>query len=197
MQQTSRKRCTKCKKYKPETDKFFYPRKNGIGYKPMCRRCNMEIVQKWRKENPDRWRKKNTETVRNWRKKHPEEYKILRKRTRHRLRAEKADYSQRAAMLPRTLTVAEWTETLRYFDHRCAYCGRRRQLHQDHLIPVVQGGPYTKSNIVPACISCNSRKGGRTPDEAQMPLRKPWPLTIPTETKQKPIQVRNQLCEAY
>ena len=51
----------------------------------------------------------------------------------------------------------------------------------DHVIPVVKGGPKTWENIVTACHSCNVKKGGRTPDEAQMKLRKPpkQPIWLP------------------
>ncbi len=42
----------------------------------------------------------------------------------------------------------------------------------DHVNPVVKGGPKTWENIVTACRPCNVKKGGRTPDEAQMKLRK-------------------------
>lgn len=50
---------------------------------------------------------------------------------------------------------------------RCAYCGRdlttEEKWHADHVVPRIQGGG-TKGNLVPACVSCNRRKGGRDPD---------------------------------
>lgn len=55
----------------------------------------------------------------------------------------------------------------------CQYCGRKRQkleLTLDHVIPAVQGGAKNWENIVTACIQCNQRKGGRTPQEAGMAL---------------------------
>ncbi len=62
-------------------------------------------------------------------------------------------------------------------EHRCQYCGRRMpvsQLSMDHVIPRSRGGQTTWENIVCACLSCNVRKGGRTPKEAHMTLiRKP------------------------
>ncbi len=68
--------------------------------------------------------------------------------------------------------------------HTCQYCGKKpqqSQLTMDHVIPVVKGGPKTWENIVTACHSCNVKKGGRTPDEAQMKLRKPpkQPIWLP------------------
>jgi 5-methylcytosine-specific restriction endonuclease McrA len=40
----------------------------------------------------------------------------------------------------------------------------------DHVVPVAQGGRKDWENIVSCCISCNRRKGGRTPAEARMHL---------------------------
>ena len=57
----------------------------------------------------------------------------------------------------------------------CQYCGERKETSQltfDHVQPKCRGGRTSWDNIVIACRSCNSRKGGRTPKEARMPLRK-------------------------
>lgn len=67
--------------------------------------------------------------------------------------------------LPYTLTVKEWDEIKESFGNKCAYCGGEKKLSQDHVIPLSRGGGYTKDNIVPACKSCNSKKGDRTADE--------------------------------
>lgn len=68
---------------------------------------------------------------------------------------------------------------------RCQYCGDRfsaRDLTYDHVIPRTRGGTATWENIVTCCRSCNLRKGGRTPHEAEMRLirlpRKPEWLPI-------------------
>jgi 5-methylcytosine-specific restriction endonuclease McrA len=54
----------------------------------------------------------------------------------------------------------------------CQYCGTRRDLTLDHVIPSSKGGQHTWGNLVTACKRCNSLKGDRTPDLAAMPLRK-------------------------
>jgi 5-methylcytosine-specific restriction endonuclease McrA len=57
--------------------------------------------------------------------------------------------------------------------HSCQYCGVRfpsGELTFDHVVPVAQGGRKDWENIVSCCISCNRRKGGRTPDQAGMRL---------------------------
>ena len=56
-------------------------------------------------------------------------------------------------------------------DHRCQYCGAMHpvgDLTFDHVVPVSQGGKKNWENIVTSCISCNRRKGGRTPAQADM-----------------------------
>jgi HNH endonuclease len=59
-------------------------------------------------------------------------------------------------------------------DHRlCAYCGERfreRDLSRDHVIPISCGGRDAWMNVVTSCRGCNTRKGGRTPDQARMAL---------------------------
>jgi len=57
-------------------------------------------------------------------------------------------------------------------DHgTCQYCGKEsRELTIDHVIPRNQGGKHTWENLVSACIPCNRRKAGRTPEEAGMKL---------------------------
>ena len=62
-------------------------------------------------------------------------------------------------------------------NHTCQYCGKRGpkvELNLDHVIPRSQGGATTWENVVCSCIKCNTKKGGRTPRQANMQLE-PWP----------------------
>jgi len=55
--------------------------------------------------------------------------------------------------------------------YSCRYCGSEtRQLTLDHVIPRHRGGPHSWENVVSACVSCNHRKAGRTPEEAGIKL---------------------------
>lgn len=52
---------------------------------------------------------------------------------------------------------------------RCVYCGTthfspENFLTVDHIIPLTQGGSSGYDNIVPACWSCNNKKGNDTWD---------------------------------
>jgi len=57
----------------------------------------------------------------------------------------------------------------------CQFCGRRKprsDLNLDHVVPRAAGGLTTWENVVCACLDCNRRKGGRTPEQAGMKLRR-------------------------
>ena len=55
--------------------------------------------------------------------------------------------------------------------YTCQYCGKQtKELTLDHVIPRRRGGTHTWDNVVSACILCNRRKGGHTPEEARMKL---------------------------
>lgn len=67
----------------------------------------------------------------------------------------------------------------------CQYCGTKypaEELTFDHVIPQVQGGQATWENIVTACLACNNKKGGRTPQEARMRL-----IRIPAKPRSMPL----------
>jgi hypothetical protein len=56
-------------------------------------------------------------------------------------------------------TNRDWQEIKEAFGYRCAYCGKPHpKLTIDHVVPIFKGGAHTRSNIVPACPSCNFRK---------------------------------------
>jgi 5-methylcytosine-specific restriction endonuclease McrA len=70
-------------------------------------------------------------------------------------------------------------------EHRCQYCGRNfpnSQLSFDHVLPRSRGGETSWENVVCSCVTCNSKKGGRTPQEARMRL-----LLTPARPKHNPL----------
>lgn len=74
-------------------------------------------------------------------------------------------------------------------DHgQCQYCGRkvaRDEATYDHVVPRAQKGVTSWDNVVIACVPCNQRKGGRTPDQANMKL-----LSTPVKPKRLPDSAR-------
>ncbi|RJQ84277.1 MAG: HNH endonuclease [Desulfobacteraceae bacterium] len=50
----------------------------------------------------------------------------------------------------------------------CYWCGLSvapKELTMDHIVPLARGGKTTKSNVVPACRSCNTQKKQLLPME--------------------------------
>lgn len=80
--------------------------------------------------------------------------------------------------------------------HLCLYCGRsfpRQKLSRDHVRPLSQGGPDHWNNVVTACLRCNNRKAGRTPEAAAMQLLA-IPFT-PTHAEYVYLQGRHVLAD--
>jgi len=173
--------CSKCGKEFPATNEYFYwTNKANHTLNTQCKRCiterkrqynldnkeaiaehrkqyrvdNEEAIKQYNLANKERmqqWRDKNKEVANEYAKRyqqeHLEEWRIRKHKRNARIRN-----------LPRTLTVSQWEETKEYFDNRCCYCNRELPLEQDHFIPLGKDGWYAKTNIVPACKNCNSRK---------------------------------------
>ena len=77
----------------------------------------------------------------------------------------------------------------------CQYCGSRKarsDLNLDHVVPRSRGGLTTWENIVCACLDCNRLKGGRSPEEAGMRLRR-----RPRRPSWTPFVARNMAGTCY
>jgi 5-methylcytosine-specific restriction endonuclease McrA len=69
--------------------------------------------------------------------------------------------------------------------NHCQYCGKvfpTSELSLDHVLPRSRGGEMSWENVVCACVACNVRKGGRTPQEAHMKL-----IRAPIKPKRSPL----------
>lgn len=81
----------------------------------------------------------------------------------------------RQAGVEASLTVSEWLKAIKHFNGLCAYCRKEPFDVLEHYIPISQGGGTTADNCVPACFSCNSRKGNRHPHR---PEDQSFPLSL-------------------
>ncbi|MCB1748401.1 MAG: HNH endonuclease [Gammaproteobacteria bacterium] len=82
-------------------------------------------------------------------------------------------HSQRGPHHTRLVPPLSNHDLFRRDGNLCMYCGREfpdYQLTRDHIVPLSQGGRDRWSNVVSACRGCNTRKGGRTPEQSNMPL---------------------------
>ena len=57
-------------------------------------------------------------------------------------------------------------------DFECQYCGSKKSLTIDHVIPRSKGGKDTWQNLVACCTSCNIRKGNKLLKDLDMNLRR-------------------------
>jgi len=176
------KKCSKCRNLlKRSAFNKDKSRKDGLQNK--CKQCQGHYYLKGR----DRYLQVHTlyrETHREHRRRYQRKYDVIHreeKRARdqkwqrqnpERCRAKSHRRRAKIANLPYDLTSEEWQTILAEYNFSCAYCGETTEnLQQEHVVPVAQGGGYTKDNIVPACSKCNFRKGNRTPEEAGVQLR--------------------------
>lgn len=119
----------------------------------------LEYNREYNKKNKERTKKRDKE----WREKNRERWLILARAGVEKRRA-------KMSSLPHTLTIEDWEGTLEFFDYSCAYCGVSQEeleysLHQEHIIPVSEGGGYTADNIIPSCKTCNLSKGAKELEE--------------------------------
>lgn len=112
----------------------------------------------YRAANPERI--KATQAV--WSKEHPEHNQVRAARRRARLAGSISDMS-----------AAQRKEIKAHYHYRCVYCRKKftsKNLHLDHITPVIKQGPDTLWNYVPACKSCNSKKKDGPPLTPVQPL---------------------------
>ena len=61
----------------------------------------------------------------------------------------------------------------------CQYCGDKKDLTFDHLLPKSRGGVTGWENVITSCSTCNVKKGGRLFSASGMKLyRKPFRPTV-------------------
>jgi hypothetical protein len=74
-------------------------------------------------------------------------------------------------------------------NYACVYCGNKRNLTVDHVMPKSRGGQNTWLNLVTCCSHCNRVKDNRTPEEAGMRfLKQPYEPSIFSEVVNPSIE---------
>lgn len=156
--------CSKCKIGKNAEEKFRKDNSN------ICKKCKSLYQKKYRERNKEylkklkqAWRDNNPEYGIQWRQNNP--HSVFNSHSLHKLQTT-------SVYIP--ITLEEYNELFKSTDNKCFYCkedlnktNKRKTL--DHVIPLSRGGDHTIENLVPACISCNCRKGFKTLEE--------WKLT--------------------
>ena len=81
--------------------------------------------------------------------------------------------------------------------YECVYCGSKKELTLDHVLPKSRGGSNEWTNLVTSCMKCNRKKADKTPDEAKMSMKsKPFIPQIMYEDKTL-LNVWNQYQESF
>ena len=143
------------------------------GHITVTRSGSRQRVRKWRAENIKRARKQTRNSYHRNRLKRLEEKKIYyqevekpRSKTQEGRLADRLKKQKRRTLTKMdTITKSDWMNICQKYDNCCAYCNGKVPLELDHIIPITKGGLHIVENIVPACKSCNSRKGNRDATE--------------------------------
>lgn len=119
------------------------------------------------------WKKNNPEKVREYSARHYQKVKERHKILTRNWKQEHKDlrnihWQNRRSMKSKVISnfsEGQWEKAKAYFNNKCAYCGEKKKLTQDHYIPIFLGGNHIESNIIPCCSSCNSSKSIKLFDE--------------------------------
>lgn len=142
-----------------------------------CKPCEVDRVRAWRAANPtkkraldarDRVSRKAQRALYDaqWRAANPERVKAWHKRCKAGrmalIRQENKNYRARRKGAVGAHSLRDVQRLFRRFGGSCFYCRTASATTVDHVIPLSRGGSNSIGNIVPACLSCNSRKNART-----------------------------------
>jgi hypothetical protein len=108
--------------------------------------------KKWAEENKDRL----NHLKRKWEKNNPEKHRSLQIAIKLNRRARKKQNGG-------VVTSLEIKKLKSKSKNVCFYCNQNKKLSIDHVIPLKLGGRNEISNMVFACINCNSRKQAKDP----------------------------------
>ena len=172
--------CSKCGQEKPFPFLFCSDRRLKSGYAARCKDCEKLYPRRHSSYRPQPYTGKYKEHEANYRR----VYLAMKRATSPEYRAYKAEkdrqyrfselgkitkkkakYRRKNNGGTHNLKASEWKSILVAFGNQCAYCGSSENITIDHFIPLCKGGDTIKSNIVPACLTCNLRKQSKLPAE--------------------------------
>ena len=174
---TTRK-CSKCHIVYPLTEIFFeHTYRHGEQFRRECQTCKRARRRLWYKKNREeiceKRRMLSVDTIAKYAKHSRIRNQRWAKnnRTYGRLKRSRYRAKKRLALI-NDFTIEQWIRLQEIYNHCCAYCGKKKKgkLEQEHITAISKGGSHTLSNIVPACRSCNARKGNRPPLSPIQPL---------------------------
>ena len=147
-----------------------FENKDGLifwGYHGSATNCELwlskekfEEKKDWKSKHNKKWAGENKERLnflkRKWEKNNPEKHKLLQSAIRLNRRSRK---KQNGGIV----TSLEIKNLRSKSKNICFYCNQNKKLSIDHVVPLKLGGRNEISNMVFACINCNSRKQAKDP----------------------------------
>lgn len=143
---------------------------NGLifwGYHSTAPNCELWLTpqkfdekKKWKAEYNKKWAAKNKERTnflkRRWESNNPEKHKNSQIAIKLNRRARKKENGG-------SVTKEEIRQLRLKSNGVCYYCKEKKKLSIDHVVPLKLGGKNEISNMVMACINCNSQKQAKDP----------------------------------
>ena len=161
----SEAKCTNCGEIKKLTDENFWRERRKLnGYNSICKVC-----QRIKSREVMRKRRANLETR-----------EIVNANNRRYYNTAKGKKQKKASSWVRNhksrnadgyFTLEDIKARFDYYGNSCYYCKtpveqtREGRLTIEHRIPISRGGTNWPSNLVPACVFCNSSKSSKKEKE--------------------------------
>lgn len=160
-------RCKACfLQYSKERNKKQEVKSRRREYDRLYRRTHRDQKSFWDKKYCRAHAEQRNEYQRKYRKNHQEQttqsYKKYASLNKEKINIKNANRKNKfGTNLGRGVTLKEWELIKAIYNNCCFYCGEKRKLTIDHVVPITKNGYHSISNIVPACQPCNSSKGAK------------------------------------
>jgi len=115
--------------------------------------------------NLQEWRAKNRSRLNAWSTAWSQNHRTQRLESQRRYRANHkglialTSFMRRSQKRKNAATANQVEQIMKRARGFCVYCGKHKPLTLDHVAPLSRGGDHRRTNLVPACRSCNSSKG--------------------------------------
>ena len=182
------KTCSRCEQTKA-LDYFGKNKTKKDGHNSECKECVRAYNAEYYKANSDRikskvkdYREKNSDVVKQrksryakenalairkkvaeWQRANPEKRAQNAKahRQRHPERENAKAAKRRARARKNGVFTFTQKELKKIYSSPCFYCGSKKNIELDHILPISKGGRHSIGNAVSACRLCNSQKSNK------------------------------------
>jgi len=180
--------CSGCNELK--TFDYFYKNKSGkYGYTAWCKVCVSKNGKAYRQKNCERIREVKKSYYQSNSKKIRESHKAYYYANYERFKESKKAYreanldrrkkyykeymtanpeknrekssARRAKILSNGVFKITNKDLKKLYNSSCLYCGSKKHIQMDHIIPIIKGGRHSIGNLAPACGKCNQSKGAK------------------------------------